>query len=45
MRAIQLAAENDEEEVASIGFDVMTALTPAVTAALVAAEVELHVLL
>ncbi|MEV1129791.1 hypothetical protein [Agromyces sp. NPDC049794] len=32
--SIQLAAENDEEEVASIGFDVMAALTPAVTAVL-----------
>jgi hypothetical protein len=32
--SIQLAAENDEEEVASIGFDVLAALTPAVTAVL-----------
>lgn len=32
--SIQLAAEGDEEEVASIGFDVLTALTPAVAAVL-----------
>lgn len=32
--SIQLAAEGDEEEVASIGFDVMAALTPAVAAVL-----------
>ncbi|GAA4368022.1 hypothetical protein [Agromyces bauzanensis] len=32
--SIQLAAEGDDEEVASIGFDLMAALTPAVVAVL-----------